>query len=62
LTIASVFGQEASEQYYLESNAGHARGDWDTWRGFPLVFGTYWWGWLFAGLLVAVALVGWIKF
>jgi hypothetical protein len=38
-SLTIFFGQEASEQYYLESNAGHARGDWDNYLGLPLVFG-----------------------
>ena len=47
--------------YYPEKNAWHERADWDNWLGLPLVLGCYWWWYMFAGSLAAIAMVYWIR-
>ncbi len=45
-----------AEEHYGEPNAWHLQTDWDNWLGLPLVFGTYWWWYVF-GALTTVCIV-----
>ena len=47
LNLPIFLGPVASPGYYKETNAWHARSDWDNYLGLPLVMGCYAWWWIF---------------
>lgn len=42
---------EYALKLYGEPNAWHLQTDWDNWLGLPLINGTYWWWYVFGGIL-----------
>jgi hypothetical protein len=44
-------------RFYGEPNAWHLKTDWDNWLGLPLIGGTYWWWYVFAGILAVLGVV-----
>jgi len=42
---------------YGETNAWHSKTDWDNWLGLPLIFGIYWWWYVFTAICIILGVV-----